>query len=294
MSLHPQYARPRTFDQAIALIAGMGAGVAMLAGGQELMPHINHARLMPNVLLDLNALPELTGIVLADDAISIGALTVHRAVQSDPHIVTHAPLLAHAAGQVGGGWQVHNRGTIGGNIASFHPLYDILPALVAHQAQVEIGSEAGRRIVSLERLLAETHHGLGTSSILMRVIVPGMPAGAGWAYEKLKITDGSYGSANAAAIVLPDTAGRVRSCRVVLGAVSERPIDASEALARLTGRLPDSAMLAEIDAVCASLVEQPLDDQQGACAYRRAMAGVVARRAVQAALARIGSSRGDA
>lgn len=294
MSLHPQYACPRSLEQAITLIDGLGAGVAMLAGGQELMPHLNHARLQPSVLLDLNALPELSGIRVEGESVSIGALTVHRDVQSDPLVVAHAPLLACAAGQVGGGWQVHNRGTIGGNIASFHPLYDVIPALLAQQARIEISAPAGPRIVPLATLMTETNHGLGSGAILLRVIVPRLEPEAGWAYEKLKITDGSYGSANAAAVVTLDAKGRLRRCRLVIGAVCDRPIDVSEALLKFAGKAADPAVLAEIEALCASSITQPLGDQQGDAVYRRAMAGVMGRRAVQRACERARAMRGEA
>jgi CO/xanthine dehydrogenase FAD-binding subunit len=283
VSLHPQYARPRSLDQAVSLLAGLGSGIALLAGGQELMPHINHARLLPDVIVDLNAIPELTGIRAEDRAVSIGALTVHRAIQDDPLVRERIPLLATAAAEVGGGWQVHNRGTIGGNLAAFHPLYDIAPALLTLDARAEIAAASGRREAPLAALIAETNHGLGSSAILVRIIVPVPPPGSGHAYEKLKSTEGSYGSANAAALLSLDAAQRVRMLRVVLGAASERPIDASTALARLAGRAVDDALLREVERLCSDLVAAPLSDQQGHGAWRRAMAGVVARRAVQAA-----------
>jgi CO/xanthine dehydrogenase FAD-binding subunit len=216
--------------------------------------------------------------------LSIGALCSHREVQRDPLISARLPMLAHAAAQVGGGRQVHNRGTVGGNIVSMHPLYDIVPPLIALGAEVEIAGAAGLRVMSLSALVHDTSHGLGSSTVLTRVLVSPQPAGAGWSYQKLKATDGSYGSANAAAVVSLDETDRIRNLRVVIGAVSERPIDASEALGRLlAGQTFDAQSALQAERLCSSLATQPLADQQGGAEYRMAMAGVVARRAIEAA-----------
>lgn len=285
MSLHPQYARPRSAAQAVELLHGLGAGAMVIAGGQELMPHVNYGRLMPAVYVDINALTELQGIHEEDGVLSIGALIPHRVLQRDPLVCRLAPLLAFAATQVGGGWQVHNRGTIGGNLVSMHPLYDIAPPLLALGAEVEIHGPDGKRRASLATVMAETSHGLGTQALLTRVLVRGATPGAGWAYEKLKITEGSYGSANAAAVVAVD-GGRLTAARVIIGAVSERPIDASVALKPLLGVTFDERAAAEIESSCAALVSQPMSDQQGDAVWRRAMAGVVARRALEKAIRR--------
>jgi CO/xanthine dehydrogenase FAD-binding subunit len=285
MSLHPQYARPRNAAQAVELLGGLGAGAMVIAGGQELMPYVNYGKLMPAVFVDIGQLAELQGVTEADGFVSIGALTSHRAVQRDPVVQKALPLLAYAAGQVGGGWQVHNRGTIGGNLVAMHPLYDIAPPLLALGAEVEILSGDGTRRAPLAGVVTETSHGLGTTALLTRVLARPMSPGAGWAYEKLKVTEGSYGSANAAAVVALD-GGKLSNARVVIGAVAERPIDATPALRALLGRPFDERAAQHAEAACAALVTQPMNDQQGDATWRRAMAGVVARRALARAVAR--------
>jgi aerobic carbon-monoxide dehydrogenase medium subunit len=284
MSLHPQYARPRTAAQAVELLDSLGTGAMVIAGGQETMPHINHGKLMPSVFVDIGALAELRGVKEDGERISIGALTVHRELQREPLIRDKLPLLAFAAAQVGGGWQVQNRGTVGGNLVAMHPLYDLTASLLALDAEVEILSAKGARRASLAALIKDTSHGLGTTSVLTRLLVAPMPARSGWAYHKLKITEGSYGSANAAAVVALDGT-RLAELSVVLGAVAERPIDARSALKTLLGKPLDDRASAQIESACATLVQQPLADQQGDAAWRRAMAGVVARRAVRDAVA---------
>ena len=121
-------------------------------------------------------------------------------------------------------------------------------------------------------------HQLGTKSILTHVVVKPMDPADGWAYEKLKISTGSYGSANAAAVV----ATASDDVRLAIGAVTEQPLDLTSELAGVAIDDLDAA----IDAACASAISQPLSDQRGDGQYRQAMAAVVAKRAVNVALKR--------
>jgi carbon-monoxide dehydrogenase medium subunit/2-furoyl-CoA dehydrogenase FAD binding subunit len=286
MSRAPQYARPRTLDDAIELLDNLGAGASVIAGGQELMPSMNHGVFEPAVLVDVNALRELAGIREDGDALSIGALCTHREIERNERVRTHAPLLASALATIGGGWQVRNRGTLGGNIVSAHPLYDSLPPLIALGARVQIRSGAHTRSRMLSEVMRDAQHGLGTTAILTRIQLPLDRPGPGWAYEKLKNTHGAYASANCAAVVRLDDAARVAHVRLVVGAVEDLPVDMSETLSGLVGRTVSEALLHEVARLCATAVAKPLSDQRGDAEYRCAMAGVVARRAFETAAAR--------
>ncbi len=289
MSLYPSFARPRTLADAATLLASLASGGVVIAGGQELMPSINQGVLAPEVYVDIGGLAELRGITETPEGrVGIGALTVHRELQTDPRVRAQLPLLAHAATRAGGGRQVHNRGTIGGNLVAQHPLYDIAPPLLALEAEVEWvkGRETVRQ--PLAAMLADSRHGLGSEAILTRVLVVPMADGLGWAYEKLKASGGAYGSANAAALVKLKE-GRVAAVRLVVGAVADRLIDASEAAAALlVGRRFDAEAGAALAGAVSALVAAPLSDAQGPGPWRQAMAGVVAQRALAAAVARAG------
>ena len=290
MSLYPSFARPRTLAQAGELLASLSTGTVIIAGGQELMPSVNTGVLQPDVYVDVGALKELRGIRHDDVAgvLRIGALTVHRELQTEPLVQAHAPLLAASAIKAGGGRQVHNRGTIGGNIVSMHPLYDIAPSLLALGAQVELFKDGEMRTAGFADLLKDTSHGLGSEAILVAVLVPAMKASSGYGYEKLKMSGGAYGSANAAAIVDLD-GGTVAAVRLSIGAVSERLIDASPAgAASVMGKPWSEATATALAEAVSALVAQPLSDQQGDGDWRRAMAGIVAQRAVGAAVSRAG------
>lgn len=283
MSLYPSFARPRNLEQATEILSSLNTGAIIIAGGQEIMPNVNNGMMSPSVYVDIGSIKALKGIKEDDGFIAIGALTVHRQVQNDPMIAQAAPLLAYSAKQIGGGMQVHNRGTIGGNIVSMHPLYDIAPSLLALEAEIEMISQDGVRRVSFADILQDTSHGLGTETVLTRVLIKPMNDGATWEYQKFKNTGGAYGSANCAAIVeMNDDV--MTSLRVVLGAASDQIVDASAALQNCVGKNYSADVANFIEETCCGLVTEPLSDHQGDGEWRKAMAGVVARRAVGAAI----------
>ena len=284
MNLRMQYARPRNLEQATALMDALGTGTMVIAGGQELMPHLNYGKISPSVFLDVSGLSELRGVEETTEGVSIGALTVHRQIQTDPIISKSLPLLAYAAKQIGGGRQVHNQGTIGGNIVAMHPLYDIIPSLLALGAQVQIAGPEAIEIIPLSKLLTEASYQLGAKELLTRIIVPPMDSAQSWAYKKLKITTGSYSSANAVAIV--DSAEDL-NVRLVVGAVTELPIDLTESLAAEMKNSPNAEIDVQVETVCNAAVTDPISDQRGHGEYRKAMAGVVAKRAVNAAIEKL-------
>ena len=289
MSLHPMYARPRDLEQASQLLASLSSGAVLIAGGQEIMPFINYGVMMPDVYVDIGGIKALKGVNVNDDEVSIGALTVHRDIQSTEDIVERLPLLAYAAQQIGGGWQVHNRGTIGGNIVSMHPLYDIAPALLALDADVELLSDKGLQRMSLLQLQNDSSHGLGSSSILTKILVKTMLPNVLWGYYKLKNSAGAYGSANAAAVIQMD-GEKIKSIRIVIGAVSETSVVISKALDGYLGGAYTLEIGRAIEKVCIDAIDEPLSDQQGDGVWRKAMAGIAARRATEMALSNLTTS----
>jgi CO/xanthine dehydrogenase FAD-binding subunit len=283
------YARPRDLEQASQLLASLSSGAVIIAGGQEIMPFINYGVMMPDVYVDIGGIKALRGVNVAADEVSIGALTVHRDIQSTEEIVERLPLLAYAAQQIGGGWQVHNRGTIGGNVVAMHPLYDIAPALLALNADVELLSDKGLQRLSLLQLQNDSSYGLGSSSILTRILVETMSPNALWGYYKLKNTAGAYGSANAAVVIKMDGA-KITSVRIVIGAVSEKLVVISESLDGCLGSPYTLEIGQAIEKACIDAIDEPLSDQQGDGVWRKAMAGVAARRATEMALRNLTNS----
>lgn len=285
MSRRVQYSNPTTLEDAFTVIDGMGAGAALIAGGQELMPALNLGEFEPTTLINISGIDELRGINLAEGGIlSIGALTVHREVEKSELVAQNAPLLAFAVAQIGGGLQVRNRGTIGGNIVSMHPLYDVLPPLLALQARVEIRSDTKTYIAPLSEVITDTRHGLGSKAILLRVLIDGQKQRTSWGYSKLKSMSGDYATATAASLVSRGSNGQLEAVRLIVGSVEALPKDLSHIAECILKELGGPEAIKRINHAVEAEITAPLDDQKGGAEYRRAMAGVVAARALTHAL----------
>src|SRR5919112_6553062 len=95
------YYRPESVNEAVSLLQEHGENVKLLAGGHSLLPIMKLRLAEPNALIDIGRIGALQGISETADGISIGALTTHRKIASDPLIDRHAPLLAVTGSCVG-------------------------------------------------------------------------------------------------------------------------------------------------------------------------------------------------
>ena len=129
------FARPSSLADATAAFSG-GGEAAYIAGGHTLLPAIKSRLRMPDTLIDLSALPGMTGVNLDGDTLWVGAMTTHAAVASDTTVAASIPGLARLAALIGDP-QVRNRGTLGGVIANNDPAADYPAALLAMRAVVE-------------------------------------------------------------------------------------------------------------------------------------------------------------
>ncbi|CAN5869352.1 xanthine dehydrogenase family protein subunit M [soil metagenome] len=110
-----EYHRPRTLQEAAALLAAHPGRARLIAGGTDLMPNMKHGLFTPQHLVALRQIPELHGIEERAGELIIGAAESLSAVARHRLVRTHFSALAEAAGSVAGP-QLRNMGTIGGNI----------------------------------------------------------------------------------------------------------------------------------------------------------------------------------
>jgi len=150
-------------------------------------------------------------------------------------------------------------------------------------------SDKGLQRMSLLQLQNDSSHGLGSSSILTKILVKTMLPNVLWGYYKLKNSAGAYGSANAAAVIQMD-GEKIKSIRIVIGAVSETSVVISKALDGYLGGAYTLEIGRAIEKVCIDAIDEPLSDQQGDGVWRKAMAGIAARRATEMALSNLTTS----
>jgi carbon-monoxide dehydrogenase medium subunit len=263
---------PASFDylaagstaEAIALLAEHGDDAKLLAGGHSLLPMMKLRLATPEVLIDIGRVEELSGITTDGADLVIGATTRHAELAASALVAELAPLLAHAAAQVGDP-QIRHRGTIGGSLAHADPAADLPMALVALGGSVVLRGPDGTRTVSADDFFTgyfET--ALDPGELLTAVRVPGAP-GQAWGYQKFTRR------ANDWAIVGAAAAGG----RIALANMGPVPVRARAAEAALAGGA-SPAEAAELAAEGTS----PGEDIHADRAYREHLARVLTRRAL--------------
>ncbi len=260
-----EYLAAESPAHAVELLTRYDDDAKLLAGGHSLLPMMKLRLAAPAVLIDVGRLDELTGIRADGDELVIGSATRHADLAADELVRANAPLLAHAAAQVGDP-QIRHRGTIGGSLAHADPAADLPMALVALGGSVEVLGPGGSRQVSADDFFTgffETS--LAPDELLTAVRVPRSP-GAGWGYQKFTRRANDWAIVGVAA-----TGGRIALAN--MGPVPLRAGAAERALS--DGASP--AQAAELAAEGTS----PGEDMHADREYRQHLARVLTRRALE-------------
>lgn len=267
------YERPASVDEAVALLARHGDDAKLLAGGHSLLPLMKLRLATPGVLVDIGRLGDLGGVSVEGDELRIGAMTCHADVAASPVVREAAPLLAHVAGQVGDP-QVRHRGTIGGAVAHGDPASDVAAALLALGASFVAVGPSGARQLGIDGFFTNfLETALADDEVLTEVRVP-VAAGAGWSFQKFVRRAQDWAIVGVAAQSRPG--GGVGIGLVNMGTTPVRSAAAEAALAA-------GADVAGAAARAADGLEPPAD-LQASTDYRRHLARVLTRRALEAAL----------
>lgn len=264
---------PAPFDYAVAssaghaldLLAEHGDDAKLLAGGHSLLPMMKLRLATPAILVDIGRLDELAGVRVDGDQLVIGATTRHADLATSDLVRAEAPVLAHAAAQVGDP-QIRHRGTIGGSLAHADPAADLPMALVALGGSVELRGPGGSRLVAADDFFVgffET--ALQPDELLMSVRVPRRP-GVPWGYQKFVRRSNDWAIVGVATV-----AGRIALAN--MGATPVRAIAAEQALA--SGADPAAAAEHAADGTA------PGEDMHADREYRRHLAKVLTRRALE-------------
>jgi CO/xanthine dehydrogenase FAD-binding subunit len=272
--------RPETVGAAIALAREFGPGARYLAGGTDLIIQINRGRCTPSDLIALDRIGELSGIDASPDRVEIGALTTMKTIESDARLMGALAALPEAA-RVVGGHQIRNVATIGGNIANASPAADLLPVLLALDAEVELGGPEGTRRIPLGRYL--TGPGVTASEpgeLLRRVACKRPPANAATAFVKAgRRRAMEISIVCVAALLSLDENGRVREARIGLGAVGPTAMRAAPAETVLRGGEQSAAAFRAAGAAAASHCA-PIGDVRASAWYRRRLVAALVPRAL--------------
>jgi len=280
-----EYHAPASAAEAASLLAELGDGAKVLAGGQSLIPMLALRLAIFDHLVDIGRIAELKGIERRDGGLWVGSCTTDAAVEASAEVSAAVPLLARATPFVGH-FQIRSRGTLGGSIAHADPAAEYPAVALALDARMEVVSARGRRTIAA----ADFFDGLWTTSmapdeILCGVWFPTWGGRSGFAVEEFARRHGDFAIAGATVAVELDGEDRIRRCAIGLIGLGSTPERATAAEAELAGR-----PLAEVEAeevgrlAMAGLAAVP-GDLHGSAGYRRRVGAAMAARAWTAAAA---------
>jgi xanthine dehydrogenase small subunit len=237
----------------------------------------------PERVLNLWQLDELRGVRMEANALVVGALTTYAELRRSPLVSEFLPSFAEAASTIGAA-QIQNRGTIGGNVMNASPAGDMLPLLLACDAQLVAGSASGERSMPAQAFWPSYRSTvLEPGELLLRVSIP-LPAGRQLRYRKI-------GTRRAQAIskVVMALAWRTegddltwRDVHLALGSVAPVPIRAPSTEAVLEGATPTEAVADRAASTLAGEIS-PIDDVRSSAAYRRTVAARALHRLIREA-----------
>lgn len=286
----------KSLDEALELMAD---GFTPIAGGTDLVVAARHGKApLPEKVLSIERLTELSGIESSADGLLIGAAVTHSQLMHSPGVIDAATGLSDASALVGSP-ATRNVGTIGGNVMNASPAMDTGAPLTVLDGRVVLQSTRGERQVPV----AELWTGPGTTSaendeLCTRVEIPAPASPSGSAYVRLEYRRAMEIAVVGAAARIgldPDGSGRIAAASVALTAVAPTIIGVagvSDMLAGTTvaGAHDQSTVIDEeaLAAVAAAASEQasPISDLRASDVYRRHCVGVMAKRAVVAAAER--------
>ena len=276
-----EYHRPRSLDEAIALLASHGDEARIVAGGHSLIPMMKLRLATPGHLVDLQDLAELRSIRREGDALVIGAMTTQRELIQSELLAKACPILRETALQIADP-QVRYCGTVGGNVANGDPGNDMPAVMMALGADFRVKGASGERdIAARDYYQASFITALRDGEILTSIRIGVPAAGHGHAYEKQKRKIGDYATA-AAAVVLTMSGGTCASAAIALTNLAPTPLLAAAAGTALVGTRIDEAAVAEA-VRRAKAIAQPAPDGRGPADFRTHVAGIMVQRAIQRA-----------
>lgn len=276
-----EYARARTMAQALQAVAL--PDVKVVAGGQTLIPLLRFRLASPRRLVDISGLTQLKGIRRTPAGLRIGAASTYRDLLDSRLVQTDAPLIAEVTEQVGDR-QVRNLGTIGGGLAHADPASDMPAVMVALEATFNLLSQQGgkRAVPAREFFTGAFTTAMRPDELLVDIVVPKAPRGAGTAYISFEQPASGYALTAAAALVVKSK-GTITHAAMAFTGLADRAFAVD--CAPLIGTSGDPPI---VDGIAERSVEgvEPNDDIHASAEYRLHLAKVAARRALATAIAR--------
>ncbi|MBO0797705.1 MAG: xanthine dehydrogenase family protein subunit M [Blastocatellia bacterium] len=280
-----EYYAPKTIEEALNLLAKHGDDCKILAGGHSLIPVLKLRLAAPAVIVDIGRLATLKQIRIDKDIIRIGANTTHTEIARSAELRQSCPLLVETAAQIGD-QQVRNRGTIGGSLTHADPAADWPAAIMALNGVIIARSSKGERAInSSDFFVGIMTSAIGPDEILTEVRIPRPVQPNAAVYLKVPQSASGFAIVGVAAqLELKD--GKCQDVSIGITGLGLKAFRAKSVEDALRGKKLDEATVSAAAAKADAEAIDALEDIHASGDYRRHLARVYAKRAVQTAAAR--------
>ena len=269
-----EYHRPADLTSAIGILQQHGDEARVVAGGHSLIPMMKLRMAELGHLVDLQDIGALKGIAVGGDTVTIGAMTTQHELIAHEGLAAALPIIREAALQIADP-QVRYVGTIGGNVANGDPGNDMPGLMQCLDARFELTGPGGTREVAARDFYEAAYFtAREDEEILTAITIPVPAAGTGSAYVKQKRKIGDYATAAAAVLVGHGTAS------VAMTNLADTPVWSEAAGSALAAGDTEGCVAAMLEAI------DPQEDMRGPVAFKKQVAAVVLRRAIDSALSR--------
>jgi len=269
---------PSSVDAAIAELRGGPPGeVVVLAGGTDLLFDLDGGRGAPTRVISLRRLPWRTAD-WNDGVLTVGSTLSLRALERDPQLAEHHPGLLQAIRAVGS-VQLRHRATLGGNLGRAAPASDLIPVLLALDAEVELVGPSGARTLPIDRfVLGSRHTALGAQELIRSVRFP-EPRPSAYLWQRVRPANDI--SQIAVAVARSPSDG---GWRLAVGGIPPRAVRVPEAESSLRSPTPDREEIRSASEKAARhLTIAP--DRRASAEYRRHLVATLVERAVRSVAA---------
>lgn len=262
--------QPKDYKHLLALLAiDNGKKNVIFAGGTDLMVQFHSGHLRPQRFINIAHLQELNqGIMIDDQVVHIGALTTHAMIRNHSSIQKNFPNLSHAASLVGAA-AIQNRGTIAGNIVNASPAGDLLPALLAYEATLEVESlQRGKRSIPYPKFhLGYKKLAIQEDEVLTRVSLKIPSSDRQHYYRKVGTREAQSISKVCMAATISTVNREIQHIAIALASVAPTPLRLQRLEGDLLGQKISSSLIKDaLEAVNRDI--SPIDDIRSNQQYR--------------------------
>jgi aerobic carbon-monoxide dehydrogenase medium subunit len=273
------YLEPTTVAEACAMLKQHAGEAKVFAGGAHVTILMKQGLYQPKALVNIKKIPDLKNISFdTSEGLIIGALVTHREIETSSIVKEKLPVLSEAEREIAN-IRVRNMGTVGGNLASGEPLTDLSQIFIALDGQLKIAGPSGQRTILVEELFLDFYTtSLAEDEIITQVVLPSPPPRSGIDYIRFSSSSVVDKPSAGVAVRLTLDKQAVQGAKIVLGCVGPTPVRARRAEALLIGKIVNDELVSEAGAL-ASQECSPIGDLRGSEEYKRAIVGILVKRA---------------